>query len=636
MALAAKKWNPIQLDGALFSSALAEGLVGIEECTDYDSTSLITPGKKRKAKTAKTQSSKKLKEVKTEIECIPATAQPSMEAWSSYSLPSELLRALQEQGFSYPTEIQAHTLPAALLGRRDILGAAETGSGKTLAFGLPILSGIMRLREAGIADEAADSEYSESEDEDIGVDEHGMGCVNAYKLKSAEVRRPLYALILTPTRELAMQVKNHLTKVAKYTGINIAVVVGGMAAVKQERLLRKGPEIVVGTPGRLWELIQQGNEHLSQIDNIKFLAIDETDRMLEKGHFMELHDLLEKMNLDQQKKSERQNFVFSATLTLIHDIPKHLVLKRKIKGRKLHDMTADQKVQKIVNTLGITNPKIVDLSQGKGTSGTLSECRITCDIEEKDYYVFYFLKKHPGRTLIFCNSIGCVKRLTNLLGLLNCSPLPLHASMQQRQRLKNLEKFTETENSILIATDVAARGLDIPEIDHVLHYQTPRTSESYVHRSGRTARASVQGLTILLMEPSEFTNYMKMCKTLGKDNLPPFPVQDKYLSAVKERVNLARQLDKLQLQVRKFNAEEGWLQKAAREMDIVVDGLSKESKGDEMRACKALRKQLDALLGRPIFPAGLDGKVQESAIEILTSSKPTFKRFKKRKIEHEK
>lgn len=237
-------------------------------------------------------------------------------------------------------------------------------------------------------------------------------------------------------------------------------------------------------------------------------------------------------------------------------------------------------------------------------------------------------------------------------------------------------RFTETENSILIATDVAARGLDIPKIDHVLHYQTPRTSESYVHRSGRTARASVQGLTVLLMEPSEFNNYMKMCKTLGKgkhtqltpmsscnqrvsENLPTFPVQDKYLAAVKERVNLARQLDKLQLQLRKFNAEEGWLQKAAREMDIVVDGLypfcakrlstflafeplpystnrSKEGKGDETRACKALRKQLDGLLGRPIFPAGLDGKVPESAIEILTSAKPPLKRFKKRKIRHEK
>lgn len=144
------------------------------------------------------------------------------------------------------------------------------------------------------------------------------------------------------------------------------------------------------------------------------------------------------------------------------------------------------------------------------------ECRITCSFDEKDYYVYYFLQKHPGRTLIFCNSIGCVKRLTTLLGLLGCNPLPLHASMQQRQRLKNLDKFKEKENSILIATDVAARGLDIPCVEHVLHYQTPRTSESYVHRSGRTARASKEGITILLVEPSELESYLRLCRTLGK------------------------------------------------------------------------------------------------------------------------
>lgn len=254
-------------------------------------------------------------------------------------------------------------------------------------------------------------------------------------------------------------------------------------------------------------------------NGFRFLAIDETDRMLEKGHFQELHLILERLNTDSDKCKERQNFVFSATLTLTHELPRHLARKKKLSNSKrITELTSEQKLRKIIETLGITNPKTVDVTHGKGTSTTLTESRITCAINEKDYYIYYFLRKHPGRTLIFCNSIGCVKRVTTILNLLNCNALPLHASMQQRQRLKNLEHFKEKSNAILVATDVAARGLDIPRIEHVLHYQTPRTSESYVHRSGRTARASKDGITVLLIEPTELPNYLKLCRTLGKSN----------------------------------------------------------------------------------------------------------------------
>ncbi|KAL1512782.1 hypothetical protein ABEB36_002313 [Hypothenemus hampei] len=665
MAIVTKTWKPIQLEGSIFNNGTAEGLIGIEMCTDYDDQNINRPKKKRKNNSSIL--SKRPKKFKTIQQPTPSKSGStedtvvvqeinsfsngndnfeSMKSWHEYGLPEAVLKALQEQHFLHPTEIQAYTLPSAILGKRDILGAAETGSGKTLAFGLPIITGILSLKNT--QNEELESNSDDS-DLDIDLDTNELGCVKAYKLNDeATLKKPLYALIITPTRELAIQVKNHLTNVAKYTGINIAVVVGGMAAVKQERLLSKGPEIVVGTPGRLWELIQQGNDHLSQIDNIKFLAIDETDRMLEKGHFQELQELLERLNLSEVNRIKRQNFVFSATLTLIHDIPIHLINKSKIKGKKLNNMSPEQKLQKIVNVLGITNPKIVDLSQGKGTSGTLTECRITCAIDEKDYYVYYFLKKHPGRTLIFCNSIGCVKRLTTLLTLLNCGPLPLHANMQQRQRLKNLERFRDIENSILVATDVAARGLDIPKIDHVLHYQTPRTSESYVHRSGRTARASKQGITVLIMEPNEFRNYIKLCKTLEKDeDLPLFPIQEQYLKAVKERVNLARDLDKLQLQVRKANSEEGWLQKAAQEMDIIIDEIGKKYDDKVTLKIQKLadlkRKQLTGLLATPVFPRTFNGKfpqfgiettfspVEENAVDLMRNA---VENSKKTKIKH--
>lgn len=171
------------------------------------------------------------------------------------------------------------------------MGAAETGSGKTCAFGIPIIQSIQKML------------LEKDEDDDS---------------------KPLYALILTPTRELAQQVHQHLKAVAKYTSITIATVIGGLAAVKQHRVLSKHPEIVVATPGRLWEMIQEGNEHLNKIDDIKFLVVDETDRMLEKGHFEEMQELLMRINADEEKKTNRQNFIFSATLSLVHDLPDHL------------------------------------------------------------------------------------------------------------------------------------------------------------------------------------------------------------------------------------------------------------------------------------------------------------------------
>ncbi|KAJ9580891.1 hypothetical protein L9F63_023936 [Diploptera punctata] len=211
----------------------------------------------------------------------------------------------------------------------------------------------------------------------------------------------LYALILTPTRELAIQINNHLKAAAKYTGIKIAVVIGGMSIQKQERLLNQRPEIVVATPGRLWEMIENGNHHLSQVGSIRYLAIDETDRMLEKGHFQELQNLLELINVDEKIKKKRQNFVFSATLTMVHDPPKHLKLQKK----KLK-ITPGQKLQSIMTALGITNPKVIDITSESGTARTLTEARILCTLEEKDFYLYYFLQRHPGRTLIFCKALA--------------------------------------------------------------------------------------------------------------------------------------------------------------------------------------------------------------------------------------
>lgn len=243
-----------------------------------------------------------------------------------------------------------------------------------------------------------------------------------------------------------------------------------------------------------------------------YLVIDETDRMVEKGHFEELKLLIGQLNADPVRKAQRQNFVFSATLTLVHDLPGYIKGKR----QKQAQQTAAQKIHSLIEHLGIVQPKVVDITKSTGTAERLTECRIVCELAHKDWYLYYFLQQHPGRTIVFCNSIDCVKRLGQLFTLLECQPRPLHAHMNQRQRLKNLERFTASESGLLIATDVAARGLDIPNVRHVIHYQVPRTGENYVHRSGRTARASNDGISVMMMEPAEVRDYVKLCRTLKR------------------------------------------------------------------------------------------------------------------------
>ncbi|XP_011502334.1 PREDICTED: ATP-dependent RNA helicase DDX24 [Ceratosolen solmsi marchali] len=553
----------------------------------------------------------------------------NIENWSPLGVPLVIIKALLEQNFCSPTMIQTLSIPPAIFDHRDILGAAETGSGKTLAFGIPIINGILelkkqkeslkgKLKKINISDitsyKSTDKDYNDDFNSEEKLNYLMKNSDNLIKNSKAKFNyesislKPLYAIILTPTRELAYQIKNHLSKAAKFTDIKIAVLVGGLAAVKQERILSKGPEIIIATPGRLWELIFDGNPHLSKIRTIRYLVIDETDRMMEKGHFLELQKIIEIIN---SKKSEviRQIFVFSATLTLVHNVSYYPQSKiNKNTKQKILELLPAQKLQKVIEMLKMKHPKIIDITKTTGTAKNLTECRIVCNIDHKDYYLYYFLKRHPGRTLIFCNSIGCVKRLATLFGILNCSPLPLHASMPQRQRLKNLERFQNDYYGLLIATDVAARGLDIPCIDHVIHYQVPRTSESYIHRSGRTARAQKEGITILIMEPSETHFYTRLCKTLNRtEDLPNFPIIDSLLVDIKEIVNIAREIDKFELQYRRKNYQKGWLHKIANEMDVLIDDeqfentIGIEGMTNVKRLLKVKRNHLSNLIRKSFF-----------------------------------
>ncbi|XP_058117018.1 ATP-dependent RNA helicase ddx24 [Anopheles ziemanni] len=590
----------------------AKSKVDEEEAEPSKPFSMLLKPPKQKEKMKK-QVSKKQGE---KAEAQQSFSSADYISWIELGVSEPIVKALADKGFKVPTEIQSKSLPVAILGCRDLLGAAETGSGKTLAFGIPMLEGIMKLKQQ---DELTCVEDHRSSDheltpppedmDDMPEDVRRVFATEGSKLQSnrADPNKPLYGLILTPTRELAVQINDHLKAVAKYTGINIATVFGGLAAVKQERLLRKCPEIVIATPGRLWELIQGGNAHLTKVAQIRFLVIDETDRMLEKGHFEELKQLLELINSNEEAKNRRRNYIFSATLTMDHDLPEHLMKNAK-KAKKVIKETPGMRMNNLIQVVGMTDPKIVDLTQDHGTAHTLTESRIVCSAEQKDYFLYYFLERHPGRTLVFCNSIDCVKRLVSLLDYLNCSPLSLFGSMQQQQRLKNLERFTANPKALLVATDVAARGLDIPNVDHVIHYQVPKTTENYVHRSGRTARASREGLALLLISPAEMKDYVKLNQNLGRsEDLPLYPTSDRMMRQIKLRVNLAREIERMDLQQRRTGAERSWQDKLEQEFqnDSDVDSEQEELRKIEQskwkRGFKAKRLELSKMLAAPLF-----------------------------------
>ncbi|OWF40635.1 ATP-dependent RNA helicase DDX24-like [Mizuhopecten yessoensis] len=481
--------------------------------------------------------------------------------------------------------------------------------------------------EVDISEDENDEEELGSEEEEELVEGDGFGCVKVIDdadfsdidpsllgqfepVKTPKYpQKPPMALILEPTRELAVQVKNHLLRIIRHTDIKVVTVVGGLSMEKQLRVMKKCPEVVVATPGRLWELVQQDNSYLSQVSEIRCLVVDEADRMIEKGHFQELTHILNHINRDAEKKLKRQTFVFSATLTTIHSGP-HRHLNKKVK------VTEELKLEKLMKTIGLKDrPKIIDLTRKIGTVETLTEARINCTMDEKDLHLYYFLNQYPGRTLVFANSKDCIRRLVSVLTLLNVNPLPLHADMHQKQRLKNLEKFTDNPRGLLLASDVAARGLDIPNVQHVVHYQVPHTVENYIHRSGRTARATKEGLSIMLVGQGDVKNYRKVVGSLNRsEELPVFPVNHQILTVIKERVDLAKQLDKLEHSVSKQKRQNSWFEKASKEVDIDLDETLLNDLGDshyqstQKQQIKFLNAELKALLKTSVIPKNFSGK----------------------------
>lgn len=509
-----------------------------------------------------------------------------MSDWQGFGVPDPILAAMSEKGFSKPTPIQVASLPVAIFHHQDIIGAAETGSGKTLAFALPILTNILEYKER---------KSMKSE----------MGCGVGAQEKA------LSALILTPTRELALQIFNNIKHLIKFIPIHCAAIVGGLSVQKQERLLRKSPDIIVGTPGRLLSKINDGELCLEQI---KFLVIDEVDRMLEFGHFKEASEILRLLSLG---KSKWQTFLFSATLT----VPQY---HKKWSG-KAKKSSGQESIQELVDKAKVSSKaKIIDLTRENIAAEQIQQKRVICTDDEKDIYLFYVILSHPGRTLIFVNSINCTRKITNFLSILKKNPLQLHAGKQQRQRLKALDRFIANDNAIMVATDVAARGLDIPNVDTVVHYHLPKDPKLYIHRSGRTARANNVGCSIILEGPKDFKEYKKICALMKlSSDLPSLEVDVRLLPDMKKRVLLAKKIDQEEHQQKKKSSEENWLQKTAKSLDLeaedsgeIDDAFTKKKK---KKLLIGLKKELDRLLQTPLVPKGFSGSfiTKSGALEVL-------------------
>ncbi|KAL2012368.1 hypothetical protein VTN00DRAFT_5086 [Thermoascus crustaceus] len=495
-----------------------------------------------------------------------------VSAWDSLGLSPEIQTSLSKLKFTTPTPVQKACIPEILAGH-DVVGKASTGSGKTLAFGIPILEHYLDKRRRG--------DCRDESDDEKGPD-------------------PI-ALILSPTRELAHQLAKHIGDLnthAPDTNARIALLTGGLSIQKQQRLLANA-DIVIGTPGRVWEVMSTGPGMIKKLKQIKFLVVDEADRLLSEGHFKEVEEILNALDRveegtfpedeaesdeeDEEDEEQRQTLVFSATF--------HKGLQQKLagKGRFFGGDLLDKKesMEYLLEKLNFReeHPKFIDVNPVSQMAEGLKEGLVECAAMEKDLYLYTLLLYHPNhRTLVFTNSISAVRRLTQLLQNLNLPALALHSSMAQKARLRSVERFSSPSSdpsSILVATDVAARGLDIKGIDFVVHYHVPRTADTYVHRSGRTARAGAPGKSVIICAPDEVVGVARLSAKVhadfNKNNpsrriaLESLELDRRIVSRVRPRIQLAKRITEATIAKEKLSAEDNWLRAAAEDLGVDYD-----------------------------------------------------------------
>ncbi len=358
---------------------------------------------------------------------IEQPASPAVR-FEDFGLSPDILRALADQGYVHPTPIQAEAIPIVLQGR-DVMGAAQTGTGKTAGFSLPIIQLLL-----------------------------------AHASNSASpARHPVRALILTPTRELADQVAENVKAYCRHTQLRATVVFGGVDMAPQTAALRAGVEIVIATPGRLLDHVQQKTLNLSQT---QILVMDEADRMLDMGF---LPDLQRIINLLPKK---RQNLMFSATFST--------------------------EIKKLAASF-LNDPITIEVARSNATADKVTQVVYKVDEDAKRDAVVYLIRgRDLKQVLVFSNTKIGASRLSRQLEQEGVKASAIHGDKSQAERMAALEAFKNGTIDVLVATDVAARGLDIAELPCVINFDLPYNAEDYVHRIGRTGRAGASGDAISL------------------------------------------------------------------------------------------------------------------------------------------
>ena len=370
-------------------------------------------------------------------------------SFESLGLLPELLRAVRERGYETPTPVQAQAIPVVLSGR-DLLAGAQTGTGKTAGFVLPILQ--------RLAPQANSS--------------------------TSPARHPLRCLILTPTRELAMQVEESVRTYGRHLPLRSTTVFGGVNINPQIKALRAGVEILVATPGRLLDHHQQGTLNLSQVQH---LVLDEADRMLDMGFIRDIRKILSLL------PAERQNLLFSATFS--------------------------DEIRQLASGL-LRNPASVDVAPRNSAAELVEHLVHPVDRERKRALLSHLIRAEKlEQVLVFTRTKHGANRLSEQLEHDGITASAIHGNKSQPQRIKALSDFKEGRITVLVATDIAARGLDITQLPHVVNYELPQVAEDYVHRIGRTGRAGAEGRALSLVCVDE-AKLLKDIEHLLKRTLP--------------------------------------------------------------------------------------------------------------------
>lgn len=365
-----------------------------------------------------------------------------MTNFTNLPLIAPIQKAIAEAGYETPTPIQEQAIPEILSGR-DILGYAQTGTGKTAAFTLPILQ----------------------------------------KLEKSNPRQGIKALIVTPTRELAIQIGENIAQYSAHLPVRHTVIFGGVAAKPQISALKQGVQILVATPGRLLDLHNQGHIRLNKLD---YFVLDEADRMLDMGF---IHDIKRLLQIIPQK---RQTLFFSATMPKqIEQLASRMLIKPKTIQIAVKSSTAERVEQKLY---------------------------YVCKKEKKDLLVHLLKDETMESVLVFTRTKHGADRVARLLNKVKIAAAAIHGNKSQNARQRALKAFKANEIRVLIATDIAARGIDIDSLSHVINYELPNIPETYVHRIGRTGRAGKEGVAISFCDFEERA-YLKDIEKLIRQSI---------------------------------------------------------------------------------------------------------------------